>query len=217
MKKFTQVALAAGLAVALSSSAFAGGYSRAEAAAMPAHHCGVHGLGVSLFSTIGGGSNQGFLDLGHDVNVGVDYIMHQWEMGMSVGGTHTAAKDGVVSTSNVTTSAYAGYRMALMHCLFGSVGGEFAWNHVSAKPVAGAPNVTQVFRYTDTYNMGAYLGLSYEPTEHFALFTRVDAVDYTYSRNSNGTSTPVATQPGGTWNFFNAGVVGMSYYFGDVV
>ena len=211
MNKFTQVAVAAGLAVAF-SSAFAGGYTRAE---MPAHDCGVTGLGVSLFSTIGDSGytvtsnnkgnqsgGQGFIDFGHNINLGLNYVVNPWEMGLSFGGI-TSTADNTYNT-HYDLGMFFGHRWALFHCLFGSVGVQGDYEHTHSA----------VSTYTDTYNAGAYLGLSYEPTQHFAVFTRIDAVNW------NGFyPAPSASQGGhsSNLNFFDRGVFGLSYYFGDVM
>ena len=198
MKKFTQVAVAAGLAVALSSSAFAGGYSRAE---MPADHCGVHGLGVSVLSTFGGvtaidnlDSGHGLLDWGKDLYVCVDYIYQQLEAGVVMSGTHTEASGSTASSTQFDIGGRLGYRMPLFHCLYGSVGVNGLYG--AGDQPAGSVN---------PYQVGAYMGLSYEPTEHLSVFTRVNAIQYNRS-----------TADRKFWNFFNNAEFGVAYYFGDL-
>lgn len=197
MKKLALTAAAAGLV--LSGAALAGGYTPAEMH----HNCGVSGLGVFVTSSVGnpagGSGGQGIFDFMHDINVGLGYVMNPWEMGISFGGTHTSGSAGV---SNFTTRLYAGHRWALFHCLFGSVGVNGSYNHQD----------NTITRYVDAYSAGAYVGLSWEPSAHFAIFTRINAFSWNRTRLATG----VATQPEDTYNFFNAGVVGMSYYFGNL-
>lgn len=203
MKKFTKVALAAGLAVSLSSAAFAGGYSRAEAATMP-HPCGVHGLGVSIASPF----SVGVADFLEQYRFGLNYVVQSWEMGLDFNGGHTDNVAGEPDSNRYRVGLHAGYRWPLFHCLFGSIGGLFAWEHFhNVQSSIGTATET-----SNLYTAGAYLGLSWEPTEHIQLFGRAHAVTYTWGRNET-----TRTDGPRTWNFFNEGEFGVAYYFGDVV
>lgn len=221
MKKFTTLAVAASVAVALSGAAFAGGYSRAEAAAMP-HHCGVTGLGVSLHQFFGAydalhyeglnGSSAGTAQnpadtglasfFGSGVAVGVDYVVQQWEMGVNVGGDHFERVGTANAVSAINWGAYLGYRWAFAHCLFGSVGLN-----------GGVQSGTTAAAERTPYSIGGYLGLAYDPSEHFELFARVNAVQFNRAKEAAANT----AMNGDFWNFFQNGEVGMAYYFGDVV
>jgi hypothetical protein len=198
MNTFTKVAVAAGLAVTLSSVAFAGGYSRVEAAAMPMHQEGVSGLGFTVASPFD--STQGVSDYLRNVRFGLAYVMNPWEMGIHFRGDQFNTND----THNYNVEAFAGWRAPLYHALFGSVGARFAWNNTN-RDILGLRQAT-----VNTYTPGAYLGMSWEPNEHIQVFGRLHAVSYSWTHTAGVTSK-------GNWSFFNGGEFGLGFFFGNVL
>jgi|GEM_PF-1833156 len=130
--------------------------------------------------------------------VGFDLKNNRFEAGL---GAYAGRYHDVSSNTDFTLydlNAYFGFRTALHSNIWGSLGllAEYAMTS----------NTLSTSNYTvserNPFNLGPYLGLSYEPTPSLEIFARVSPV--AYSQDEEGDD---------IYSFFSMGQIGVAYFF----
>lgn len=159
---------------------------------------GATGIGLSLAYNSMAANNFSF---------GIDYKLAQIEMGATLSmQVNEAVVPGTTNWSEYDVGGYLGYRLPVVSHLFASLGAQGNYAIISDEPsYANGAGVDH-----SPYVIGAYVGLSYEPTDHIAIFARVNPVSYqSFGYNDNTTRSGATANK---WGFFASGIVGLSYY-----